>query len=176
MSQEELKDALQSLRDEAHRLSQEKLASGEADKARLSHARDLRRRLDALMAENTTATGRAQEENSDIAAVANRYLVFLLAGEDAAAESGPSFEASARDFHNKVIDAARRVAAGTLAGEALASEVAELRNEFNAILARPERKQSGLDALLGDINMDLRHVQAGGNAPTSLRLASEIRG
>jgi hypothetical protein len=133
----------------------------------------LRSRLDELIAENKQAAKDVQEENSDIAAIANRYLLFVLPPE--ATQSSATFEAGATYLHKKVIDAARRVASGSLKGEALASEVSKLRESFKQLLASPERKDSGLDSLLGDIEMDLTHVQNAGRAPTSLRLARELR-
>jgi aspartate carbamoyltransferase catalytic subunit len=173
VTEKQLKEAFAELRDEAHKLSQEKLASGEADKARLTRARELRSRLDELIAENSQAAKAVQDENSDIAAIANRYLLFVLPPEAPATEQ--SFEAAARELHSRVITAARRVASDALKGEALATEVSKLRESFTQLLARPERKESGLDSLFGDIQMDLVHLQNAGRAPTSLRLARELR-
>lgn len=170
-----MKDELEALRDEAHRLSQEKLASGDADKASLERARELRSRLDSLIAANDSADVRVQQESADIAAIANRYLLFLLPPETLLPASGSTFEASARELHNRVIEAARKVAAGKLAGPELSEALGVLRESFKELLERPERKESGLDALLGDINMDLLHVQNAGKAPSSVRLARELR-
>lgn len=173
MTSKDLTVQLTELRDEAHRLSQEKLASGEADQARLARANELQRELERLKAENETAAGASMDQNSDIAQVARRYLIFLLT--ETSEPTPTDLSQRARSLHDDIITAAKLVAAGSLQGAELKRRTAELSASFEAIIEDPARDQMDIASLLGDLDLDLEYLFQEGNAPTSLRLAGELR-
>lgn len=175
MSDDPVAARLTRLRDEAHRLSQEQLASDEAREARVARARELDSELTRIRRNYADSEPSERERNDGIANIAERYLIFLLAGANDG-DATPGLEARASDLHADIIAAAQRMKAGQLSGAELATEAASLSDRFEEIINDPGRDDADIAGLLGDLDLDLEYLFQEGNAPTSLRLAHALRG
>ena len=113
MSAEDLPRRLTELREEAHRLSKEKLAANAPNPARLQRAQELAHRLEGLRGEIAASPQAQRAPLTDTAQVANRYLTFLLT--EAAAAAPETVRDRAASLHNAVLAAARAVTEGKLA-------------------------------------------------------------
>ncbi len=173
MDSTELSTALSQVRDEAHKLAKEKMASGEADRARLNRARELEQELATLRSDNEATSDDDRAKNDDIAQIAQRYLIFLLT--EAEEEGKETLSDRAQSLHREVIAAAKLVSAGSLKGDSLKERATALSEQLDVLLADPSRSDADIEGVVGDIDLDLGYLFHEGKAPTSLALARALR-
>ena len=173
MNTDGLAKTLTDLRDEAHRLSKEKLASDAPNAARLTRAQELDGQLQGLVARIEAAPAAERAQHNDVAQVARRYLIFLLL-EAAGTPATPRDRA--QSLHNDMVEAGRAIAAGKLEEPERTRRAAEFTSCFNELRAEPGRDDPEVQRILGDVHLDLEFIRQGGQAPSSLRLGREVRG
>ena len=171
MNPKELEQELTQLKSEADRLAEEELDETGNRTERYEAARALNDRLMSLRGQVDAAPAVERAELDELWRAAERNLIFLLFAAGQAEAAAPQDLGSlARQLSTEAFELAQTMVSGQVDPSKLQEKVLELDKRLKELAHLPGHEAPDVQKALGEADLDLTFVYAGGKGAMSLRM------